>query len=178
MMPAVTDASGPGLVLRAVSFATRSHRGQTRKDGVTPYAAHPMRVLFILSHLFGVRDPETLAAGVLHDTIEDTPTDYDRLAGEFGTRVAGWVATLSKDKRLPEEPREQAFFDSLAAAPLEVKLCKLADSLDNLLDAAGLPAGGAGKARAKALKLVEAFDGRLPREWAHPLEALRREASA
>lgn len=173
MMPAVTNGPVPELVLRAISYASRRHRGQMRRDGVTPYFSHPARVLFILSHAFGVRDPEILAAGVLHDTIEDTGADYDELAEHFGPRVAGWVATLSKDKRLPDETRENVFFDALAAAPIEVKLCKLADSLDNLLDAQGLPPGGAAKSRDKAERLLEAFRGRIPAEWSHAVDALR-----
>src|SRR5262249_28911275 len=71
---------------------------------------------------------------VLHDTSEDTTTDYDDLAGHFGTEVTGWVALLSKDKRLAEEPREDRYMADLAAAPWQVKVCKLGDIFDNLMD--------------------------------------------
>ena len=84
------------LVLRAISFAARAHRYQLRKDGVTPYAAHPMRVMFIARDLFGVTDHQILAAAVLHDTIEDTTTDFDDLACQFGMDVAKWVAAFLK----------------------------------------------------------------------------------
>jgi guanosine-3',5'-bis(diphosphate) 3'-pyrophosphohydrolase len=174
MMRPVTRGGPPDLVLRAISYASRKHRGQTRRDGQTPYASHPFRVLFILAHSFGVRDPEVLAAGVLHDTIEDTTTDYDEIAEAFGTRVAGWVAALTKDKRLPDARREQEFFDTLAASPLAVKLCKLADSLDNVRDAGRT----GGKSRQKAKRLLKAFKGRIPAEWRHAMEALRAEVAS
>jgi guanosine-3',5'-bis(diphosphate) 3'-pyrophosphohydrolase len=128
------------LVLRAISFATRAHRHQFRKDGVTPYSSHPMRVCFVLRHVFQVEDEEILAAAVLHDTIEDTHTDYDDLLDEFGPNVATWVALLSKDKRRVESEREELFRQQIAAAPWQVHLCKLADLYDNLLDCASLSA--------------------------------------
>ncbi len=168
-----TNDGVPDLVLRAISFAARRHAAQLRKDQETPYVAHPCRVLFILAHVFRVTDPEVLAAGVLHDTIEDTNTDYDDIAKAFGVRVAGFVAALSKDKRLDEAPREKAFFDGLAAAPLEVKLCKLADTLDNVIDVAGLGPGHGGKMFDKARHLLRIFDGKIPPEWRHAVDALR-----
>ena len=116
------------LVSRAISFAQRAHHGQLRKDRVTPYAAHPMRVLMLMMRVFKVADPEVLAAAALHDTIEDTTTDRDDLIAAFGERVASYVAELSKDKRVPEAERENRYFDGLAGAPLEVKLLKLGDA--------------------------------------------------
>ncbi|OYV87741.1 MAG: hypothetical protein B7Z73_09670, partial [Planctomycetia bacterium 21-64-5] len=92
-------------LLSAISFAARAHEGQFRKDGETPYIAHPLRVMTVASQLFGVSDLEALMAAVLHDTIEDTRTDHDDLSEQFGTRVADYVAALTKDKRLPEETR-------------------------------------------------------------------------
>src|SRR3954471_21908507 len=102
--------------LEAASFAARAHRHQLRKDGLTPYAAHPFRVCLIVRHVFGIDDPEFLTAALLHDTLEDTTTDFDDLAGRFGTSVAGLVADLSKDTRLPDDQRETAYMATLAAA--------------------------------------------------------------
>src|SRR5713226_1440591 len=89
-------------LLEAISFAARAHQGQLRKDNRTPYASHAFRVCLIVREIFGVTDPEVLTAAVLHDTVEDTTTDHDDLAKQFGRQVADWVAALSKDKRLPE----------------------------------------------------------------------------
>jgi guanosine-3',5'-bis(diphosphate) 3'-pyrophosphohydrolase len=122
-------------LLEAVAFAARAHRGQLRKDGETPYASHVFRVCLVVRHVFGIDDPAVLTAAALHDTVEDTTTDFDDLEEQFGATVAGWVATLSKDKRLPEDQREAAYTAALARAPWQVKACKLADILDNVLDA-------------------------------------------
>src|SRR3954452_4870360 len=103
-------------LLEAASFAARAHRHQLRKDGQTPYAAHPFRVCLIVRHVFGIDDPEVLPAALLHDTIEATTTDFDDLEERFGARVVGWVAHLSKDTRLPDEERQAAYIRPLAAA--------------------------------------------------------------
>jgi guanosine-3',5'-bis(diphosphate) 3'-pyrophosphohydrolase len=130
------DTLDPTLrgLLQAVSFAARAHQGQMRKDGKTPYASHPLRVCLVVRHVFGIDDTATLTAAVLHDTIEDTPTDYDDLAEHFGPQVAAWVGALSKDMRMPEGEREQAYKAALAKADWQVKVCKLGDVFDNLLD--------------------------------------------
>jgi (p)ppGpp synthase/HD superfamily hydrolase len=161
------------LLLEAISFAARKHQGQTRKDGRTPYFAHPVRVLMILITEFGVTDPEVLAAAVLHDTIEDTTTDYDDIAERFGPRVAGFVALLTKDARMPEEERERRFLADLAAAPIEVRLCKLADTYDNLIDSVALTPAARQKALDKAKKLLAAFEPTMPDEWRASWEKVR-----
>jgi guanosine-3',5'-bis(diphosphate) 3'-pyrophosphohydrolase len=126
-------------LLDAVAFAARAHRGQLRKDGATPYHSHVFRVCLIVRHVFGVDDPAVLTAAVLHDTIEDTTTDFDDLDERFGAEVASWVALLSKDKRMRDDEREAAYCDGLRAAPWQVKICKLADLYDNITDSASLP---------------------------------------
>ncbi len=165
------DSDVPELVLRAVSFAARRHGRQMRKDRETPYIAHPMRVMFILSHVFGVEDAEVLAAGVLHDTIEDTTTDYDDVRKEFGDRVAMIVGALSKDKRLQEDRREADYFAALAKAPVEVKLCKLADTLDNMIDSGSLK--DPSKTMAKAQHVINIFTPGFPEKWKHVLEIVK-----
>lgn len=123
-----------GALIKAVSLAVRAHQGQMRKDRRTPYAAHPLRVCLVVRHVFGIDDPATLTAAALHDTIEDTPTDFDDLARHFGPQVAAWVGALSKDMRMPEDEREAAYKGVLAKADWQVKVCKLGDIFDNLLD--------------------------------------------
>ncbi len=120
--------------LEAISFASRVHEKQYRLDKKTPYASHPFRVAFILRHIFGVTDERMIASAVLHDTIEDTTTDFDDLKRRFGPVIAQWVAFLSKDMRLEEGPREESYRAQLLGAPEEVKIVKLADLYDNLLD--------------------------------------------
>jgi guanosine-3',5'-bis(diphosphate) 3'-pyrophosphohydrolase len=127
-------------LLEAVAFAARAHHGQIRKDGKTPYASHVFRVCLILRHVFGLDDPAMLMAALLHDTIEDTTTDFDDIREHYGPEVAEWVACLSKDKRLQDEEREEQYCAALATAPWQVKACKLADIFDNLLDSGYLSA--------------------------------------
>ena len=149
-------------VLSAVSFVARAHRHQLRKDRETPYAAHPFRVCLIVRQVFGMDDPEVLTAALLHDTIEDTTTDRDDLIETFGPGVADWVAILSKDKRLPDAEREAVYKRGLAVAPLPVKLCKLADIFDNLIDSAHLTPGQRAKTVERSRKYLECIRVNLP----------------
>jgi guanosine-3',5'-bis(diphosphate) 3'-pyrophosphohydrolase len=121
-------------LLEAVAFAARAHRHQLRKDGETPYASHVFRVCLVVRHVFGIDDMPTLITGVLHDTVEDTTTDHDDIAERFGTEIADWVAALSKDKRMAEQEREAAYCGQLQRAPWQVKVCKLGDIFDNMMD--------------------------------------------
>ncbi|HWA97696.1 MAG TPA: HD domain-containing protein [Pirellulales bacterium] len=118
----------------AIAFAARAHAGQLRKDGETPYVAHVYRVMMTVRHVFGCDDEVALCAAALHDTIEDTTTDYDNLL-DFGPEVAGAVAALTKDARLPEDERENKYDEVIRAASWQTKLVKLADVYDNLNDA-------------------------------------------
>jgi guanosine-3',5'-bis(diphosphate) 3'-pyrophosphohydrolase len=150
----VSTSSRQGLLAAADEFAAWKHRHQFRRDGVTPYIKHPRGVMLILRDEFGVFDIDTLAAGLLHDTIEDTATDYDEILERFGSRVADLVAVLTKDKRLPEARRERDYFAQLAKAPLAARLCKIADSLYNVRDA---DAKHRPKAAKKARKLFRIY---------------------
>lgn len=122
---------------RAASFAARHHLHQLRRDGKTPYAAHPFRVAMTLRHVFEIADPVAITAALLHDVIEDTTVDYDDLAEEFGTEVADVVAALSKDARMPEPERERAYDEQLSRAGWRAKAIKLADVYDNYCDSSG-----------------------------------------
>jgi guanosine-3',5'-bis(diphosphate) 3'-pyrophosphohydrolase len=127
-------------VLHAASFAARAHHGHLRRDKQTPYVSHVFRVCMIVRDLFGFDDPRMLCAALLHDTVEDTTTDFDDLAERFSPEVAEWVALLTKDKRLKDKEREADYIRRLQEAPWQVKACKLADVYDNLLDMENLPA--------------------------------------
>lgn len=137
MSPSLEETYLP--FLQTVSFAARAHRTQLRKDRETPYVSHVFRVCLIVRDLFGVADHRVLMAALLHDTVEDTLVDFDDLAKEFGLEIAKWVAQLTKDKRQQENQREKDHLQQLRQAPWQVQVCKLADILDNLLDAQNLP---------------------------------------
>lgn len=118
----------------AASFAAEQHRHHVRKDGRTPYVAHVYRVAMTVRDLFGCDDGDVLAAALLHDTIEDTPTDFDDIEERFGTEVAGIVAALTKNMILREDEREADYDARLARADWRARLIKLADVYDNLSD--------------------------------------------
>jgi guanosine-3',5'-bis(diphosphate) 3'-pyrophosphohydrolase len=119
---------------RAISFAARGHDGQLRRDEKTPYVAHPVRVALIVRHVFDVDDETAITAALLHDLIEDTKTDYDEIAEEFGSAVAAAVAAVSKDDRLPHDEREEQYDQQVAEACWQARLIKLADVYDNFCD--------------------------------------------
>lgn len=134
-VPPSFDRDGVNLWQRAAAFAAHAHRHGFRKDGATPYFSHPARVAMTTATIFKCHDPETLAIALLHDTIEDTTVDYDDLAEHFGPTIADAVACLTKDMRLPESERERAYDEQLRRGPWQARLVKLADVLDNHLDA-------------------------------------------
>jgi len=136
---------------QAVSFAARVHRGHTRRDGATPYFAHPVRVALTVRDLFGCEDEIALAAAVLHDTIEDTPTDFDDIEEAFGQRVAEIVAALTKNMLLRHDDRELDYDRRLAGAPWQARLIKLADTFDNLCDAHDPDRPGGSKRQQRAI---------------------------
>ncbi len=118
----------------AASYAAWAHEHAYRKDGKTPYVAHTFRVAMTVRDVFGCDDEAALAGALLHDTIEDTPVDFDDIDKRFGREVAQIVAALTKDMRLVEPEREKAYDEQLMAAGWKAKLVKLADTYDNLSD--------------------------------------------
>jgi guanosine-3',5'-bis(diphosphate) 3'-pyrophosphohydrolase len=148
-------------LLDAIAFAARAHHGQMRKDKQTPYVSHAFRVCMVLREVFGISEQRILMAAVLHDTVEDTTTDFDDVEKHFGKEVAGWVGALSKDKRLPYEERESAYCAALAQAPWQVQVCKLADIYDNLLDMGYLPLEKRLDALAKKRRYLNALNENL-----------------
>lgn len=119
----------------AAGFAARAHEHQVRKDGKTPYFSHPCRVAMTVAVVFGCVDEAALTAALLHDTIEDTTTDFDDIAKEFGTAVAEIVGALTKNMAMPEASREVEYDGRLAKADWRARLIKLADQYDNVCDA-------------------------------------------
>jgi guanosine-3',5'-bis(diphosphate) 3'-pyrophosphohydrolase len=161
-------------LMEAIAFAARAHQGQLRKDGKTPYASHVFRVCLIVRHVFGVEDAGVLQAAVLHDTIEDTTTDFDDIEKEFGAQVASWVAALSKEKRLQEENREKAYEAELARSPWQVKVCKLADIFDNLLDSVHVQEEKRNRTLRNAHRYLAALKANLQEEARRPWEIVSR----
>lgn len=120
-------------ILLASNFAKEKHQCQTRRDGKTLYYKHLDDVVMLLKKV-GVKDQDILCAGWLHDTIEDTSTDYDDIYEKFGKRVADVVASVTKDTRLPKEMQEKKYLQQLRHSPWQAKIVKLCDIIANITD--------------------------------------------
>ncbi len=124
-----------GLLSKAFAFSAEFHRGQKRKTG-EPYVAHPLEVAHLLAEM--QLDESTLAGGLLHDTLEDTPATVARLRSEFGPELARCVDGVTKIGRLryqSSEARQAETFRKMVLAmvkDIRVILIKLADRLHNM----------------------------------------------
>jgi len=130
-----------GLIARAYAFAERAHRGQKRKSG-EPYFVHPAAVAEILNQWH--MDDATVAAGLLHDTVEDTGVTLDALKKEFGEDVAFLVDGVTKLGRVKYRGAENIAENMrkmilALSQDLRVVFVKLADRLHNMTTLAALP---------------------------------------
>jgi (p)ppGpp synthase/HD superfamily hydrolase len=121
------------LVSEAADFAARRHSGMARKGrGSEPYINHLAEVANLLAAASDGADAELVAAGWLHDTIEDTGTTREELAQKFSERVAALVAEVTDDMSLLKDQRRQK---QIADAPHKssgAKLIKIADKISNI----------------------------------------------
>ena len=124
------------MIEKAYNIANNAHKGQLRKSG-EPYIIHPLCVALILADL--EMDKETIAAGILHDVVEDTVMTLDELSKEFGPEVALLVdgvtkltqLSWSKDKVEMQAENLRKMFLAMAK-DIRVILIKLADRLHNM----------------------------------------------
>jgi guanosine-3',5'-bis(diphosphate) 3'-pyrophosphohydrolase len=124
--------------------------------------------------VFGFDDPALLTAALLHDTIEDTNTDCDDIIDHFGPEVARWVSALTKEKRLPHDEREADYARRLAAADWQVKVIKLADIYDNLMDSTTVSSAQQRKSADKARFYLQAVSQGLPPAAQRALELVEQ----
>lgn len=119
------------LIDRAIQFAAVKHVGQTRKSTNIPYITHPYAVAMMLKEA-RQRD-EVIAAGLLHDTLEDTDATEEEILELFGEEVLNLVFSASEpDKSLPWEVRKLHTVESLSARSKEETVLIAADKLHNL----------------------------------------------
>ncbi|CAJ0578058.1 unnamed protein product, partial [Mesorhabditis spiculigera] len=138
------------LIIKATDFAARKHRSQKRKDiKQTPYINHPIGVAQILTSEAKIYDSVTLAAAMLHDTVEDTKTTHEEILAEFGQEVHDIVKEVTDDKSLPKEERKRLQILHAPHNSHKAKLVKLADKLYNLRDIERAPPFGWDKRRCK-----------------------------
>lgn len=145
------------LIVKAYNFAEAAHEGQMRKSGER-FFSHPVEVAKILIQL--QMDSSTIAAGLLHDVIEDTEHGYNRIKNEFGEEIAQLVEGVTKLTRLSFESKEERQAENLRkmfiamAKDIRVILIKLADRLHNMRT---LKFQSDEKKKEKALETLEIF---------------------
>ncbi len=146
-----SDGARP-LIERAYAVAERAHAGEERKTG-EPYIQHPLAVALLLTDM-GMA-PDTVAAGLLHDVVEDSDIGVENLASEFGPHIARLVDGVTKLDRIEqeqndrfkdksEELRDEQESENLRklfmamARDVRVVVIKLADRLHNMRTLDGL----------------------------------------
>ena len=134
-------------IKKAVEIATQAHEGQLRRTG-EPYIIHPLAVKKILEE-WGM-DEDTIIAGVLHDTVEDTNLTLEDIKNEFGESVAFLVDGVTKlstarngmrdiDTYLPATRDNFLRLMIALGSDIRVLIIKLADRLHNLRTLSALP---------------------------------------
>src|SRR3954464_5879045 len=139
---AYSPAADVELLRRAYVFSAFEHRGQVRHSG-EPYLIHPLAVADFLADM--KLDAVAIAAGLLHDVVEDTLTTIERIRELFGPEVAHVVEGVTKISAIPfsssEERQAENFRKMLLAMvdDIRVILVKLADRLHNMRTLHHLP---------------------------------------
>jgi guanosine-3',5'-bis(diphosphate) 3'-pyrophosphohydrolase len=150
------------ILERAYAVADRAHSGQKRQSG-EPYITHPLAVAQILADL-GI-GPKTLAAALLHDTVEDTDYGLDELQAEFGDEVAMLVDGVTKlDKvKYGESAQAETVRKMIVAMSKDIRvlIIKLADRLHNARTWGFVPPEKASKKATETLEIYAPLAHRL-----------------
>jgi GTP diphosphokinase / guanosine-3',5'-bis(diphosphate) 3'-diphosphatase len=130
------------IVKKAYDYSLNVHSGQTRASG-EPYLVHPLEVALVLAEM--KMDPVAVAAGLLHDSVEDTTVTIVDIRKEFGEQVAHIVEGVTKISKIDFATKEEQQAENLRKMMLamvddiRVVLIKLADRLHNMRTLEHLP---------------------------------------
>lgn len=130
------------IIRKAYEFSLKHHEGQTRASG-EPFLIHPLEVALVLADM--KLDSTAIAAGLLHDAIEDTPVTNDDIRKEFGDQVVHIVEGVTKIDKIDFASREERQAENVRKMVLamvndiRVVLIKLADRLHNMRTLKHLP---------------------------------------
>jgi GTP diphosphokinase / guanosine-3',5'-bis(diphosphate) 3'-diphosphatase len=152
------------LLNRAYVYAMRAHGGQTRASGEA-YFNHPLEVAGILAEF--KLDDATIAAALLHDTVEDTAATHQEILEKFGPEIAGLVDGLTKIKRLDLVTTEATQAENLRklllaiSKDVRVLLVKLADRLHNMRTLDHVPADKRQRIAQETIDIYSPLAGRM-----------------
>ncbi|HWT67337.1 MAG TPA: HD domain-containing protein, partial [Terracidiphilus sp.] len=124
-----------GIIRRAWEFCVQHHSGQMRASG-EPYIIHPLQVAEVLAEM--KMDSTAIAAGLLHDAVEDTPATSEEIGQMFGDQVAHIVEGVTKIDKIQFANREDRQAENVRkmllamVTDVRVVLIKLADRLHNM----------------------------------------------
>lgn len=146
------------LIQKAIDLAALAHKKQVRKGTGLPYISHPYGVGMMLMQ--ARCEPEVVAAGILHDTLEDTDVTEEELLEMFGPKVTEIVKGCSEpDKSKSWEERKEHTIAFLRNASLDIRMVACADKLHNIRSTRAAVA-------AEGEKAWERFKrGRAKQEW-------------
>lgn len=151
-----------GVIERAYTAAERAHEGQLRRSG-EPYITHPVAVAQILADL-GI-GPKTVAAALLHDTVEDTEYTLDELRADFGDEIGMLVDGVTKlDKvKYGDSTQAETVRKMIVAMSKDIRvlIIKLADRLHNARTWGFVPAETAARKATETLEIYAPLASRL-----------------
>ena len=128
------------LLLTALNFAATKHRDGRRKDSkASPYINHPIEVAQTLWQVGEVRDIVTIAAALLHDTLEDTDATPTEIGELCGTEVLALVQEVTAEQSLPKLERKRLQNENTPHKSVRAKQLKLADKICNVDDITNSP---------------------------------------
>lgn len=159
---------------KALRIAAIAHTGQERKDDGSPYIVHPVMVSRILE-THGFRE-EVVAAGLVHDVLEDSEMTEAEMRAELGDTIVDIVTNVSEDKSLEWEVRKEAYIEAVANASDETKAVSVADKIHNAKSLLlGYERDGEAvwevfnRGKAKKLWFERSLCDRLKQVWQHPM---------
>ena len=129
-----------GLFTEALEFAIEKHGPQKRKGAAEePYVKHLAAVAHAVAKATNGEDVNLVVAALLHDTIEDTKTEYEELVERFGRDVADLVREVTDDTSLEKVERKRLQVETAPAKSKRAQMIKLADKTANLRDIVDSP---------------------------------------
>lgn len=129
------NESGTTMIEKAYNYAKNLHEGQFRQSG-EPYISHPLNVAYILSEIHA--DTDTICAGLLHDTLEDTEITKEAIAEDFNKEIANLVDGVTKISKLNFSTKNDQNMANTRkiitglTSDVRIIVIKLADRLHNM----------------------------------------------